>query len=238
MEQGTHQAHVLVRIPAERVRALLRDHAVRSAARNWPESIPEPYRSRLPRRPRARDFRLGEPVLLRSLMAFDPEEARARLERMNAPGALEHHLLTVQMGVGDHYLVPLYYRGRKIAEVWVPADTVCPKERANAPFTARDLIFFRISRETRPLALPEELRRAHPHLKALPAVPPELFWLASKRFGPTPFYGWESERGLSLYEAYLPSRRAFLAIPLASGRRPEVAYHYQGRPIQLQEEKP
>ncbi len=160
---------------------------------------------------------------LASLMAFDEEAVRALLEGSAPAWALEYQVRTVQASSGDHYLVPLYRWGRKVAEAWVPAATVGP----------RDVIpSFRVFPEVRPLAGPKAALRAHGDLDVPSEPKPRLYWLATERFPPTPFFGWEGEGGLWLLEARLPSRLAFRAVRLPENQD-SSAYQYRGRPIRL-----
>ncbi len=175
--------------------------------------------SRLPRRA---GLWPGRPRRLASLMASDEEAVRARLEGL-AAWALEYQVRTVQASSGDHYLVPLYRWGRKVAEAWVPAVAV----------GARDAIpSFRVFPEVRPLAGPKAALRAHGDLNVPADLKPRLYWLATERFPPTPFYGWEKGEGLWLLEARLPSRLAFRAVGLPENQG-SSAHRYRGRPIRL-----
>ncbi len=165
----------------------------------------------------------GRPRRLASLMAFDEEAVRARLEGSVPAHALEYHVRTAQASSGDHYLVPLYRWGRKVAEAWVPAASV----------GARDAIpSFRVFPEVRPLASPKATLRAHGDLNAPSDLRPRLYWLATERFPPTPFYGWEEEEGLRLLEARLPSRLAFRAVRLPENRGSST-HRYREKPIRL-----
>ena len=165
----------------------------------------------------------GRPRRLASLIAFDEEAVRARLAGSVPAWALEYQVRTVQASSGDHYLVPLYRWGRKVAEAWVPAAAV----------GARDAIpSFRVFPEVRPLAGPKAALRAHGALNVPSEPKPRLYWLATKRFPPTPFFGWEGEGDLWLLEARLPSRLAFRAVGLPENQD-SSAHRYRGRPIRL-----
>ena len=169
----------------------------------------------------------GRPRRLASLMAFGEETVRARLRAQVPAGELEYQVRSAEASSGDHYLVPLYRWGRKVAEAWVPAATVRLRGEASLPPA-----FFRVFPEARPLAGPRALLREHKGLN-IPADPrPKLYWLASRRFSPAPFFGWEGEEGLWLLEARRPSRLAFRAVFLAETEAPSD-YRYRGKPVHL-----